>query len=432
VISAVKLVVIGGASAYTPDIIEGFLREKDAFRGWELALHDVDAVHLDIVAHLARGMVRTAGADLTVTATTDRAQAVTGARFILTQPRVGGFAGRALDERIPLKYGVIGQETLGPGGMSFAWRSIPLMLDIVAQVRRLAPEAWIINYANPAGMVTEAVIRKFPDAKFIGLCDMPTGVEWGIGRLLRVDFHRIALDYAGINHGGWSQRVLLDGVDVMPRLRRWVHLLGPVAGLLPLADETGTLRLFAAHGYLPDPYLRYYYYKDKILAKLLRQSKTRAETLMERVPQLYSHYQATAAAQRPVLTQHRGHQSHADLASQVIATMATGRRRRFVIQQRNGGAVPNLPEGEAAQFPALVGPDGWERIPVPPIPAAEASLLQQVKASESLNVTAALEGNLALAVEAAAENPLVPGRAVAAQIVHELVEAHKAHLPQFR
>lgn len=427
-----KLVIIGGASAYTPDIIAGLLKEQQVFAGGELALHDVDAKNLEVVARLARGMVRSAGADMTVTSTTDRARAVEGARFILTQPRVGGLKGRALDERIPLKYNVIGQETLGPGGLSFAWRTIPVILEIVEEVRRLAPEAWIINYANPAGMVTEAVIRKFPDARFIGLCDMPTGVEWALGRLLRVDFHRIGLDYAGINHGGWSRQVLLDGVDVLPRLRRYAAVLGPFAGVLPLTEETGTLRLFRQNGMVPDPYLRYYYYKDRILKKLQSAAKTRAEVLMERLPQLYGHYETASAADKPVLSMHRGHQSHSDLASQVIAAMATGRRTRFVIQQRNGGTVPNLPADGAAQFPAWVDAKGWEPIPVPPIREDVAPLLQQIKASETSNVTAALEGDVAAAVEAAALSPLVPRRQVAEAIVQELLKAHKQYLPQFR
>lgn len=425
------MAIIGGASAYTPDIIDGLLREQQVFAGWELSLHDVDARNLDVVARLARGMVRATGSDLTVTSTTDRAQAVAGARFILTQPRVGGLKARALDERIPLKHGVIGQETLGPGGMSFAWRTIPLILEIVAEVQRLAPQAWIINYANPAGMVTEAVVRRYPDARFIGLCDMPTGVQWAVGRLLRVDFHRITLDYAGINHGGWSPRVLLDGEDVMPRLRRWDLFLGPVAGLLPLSEGTGTLRLMHRYGMVPDPYLRYYYFTDRIVKTLQRQARTRAEVLMERLPQLYGHYETTGAAQKPVLTMHRGHQSHSDLASQVISAMAAGRRSRFVIQQRNGGAVPNLPAGEAAQFPAWVDQNGWEPIPQRPLTEAVAPLIQQVKASESLNVEAALSGDRGLAVEAAAANPLVPGRPVAEKIVQELLSAHRAHLPQF-
>jgi 6-phospho-beta-glucosidase len=427
-----KLVIIGGASAYTPDIIEGLLREHRTFAGGELTLHDVDAANLEVIARLARGMVRSAGADLTVTATTDRAQAITGARFILTQPRVGGLKHRAMDERIPLKYGVIGQETLGPGGLSFAWRTIPLILDIVAEVRRLAPEAWIINYANPAGMVTEAVIRQYPDAKFIGLCDMPTGVQWAIGKMLRVDFHRIALDYAGINHAGWCRGVLLDGEHVMPRLLRWGRVLGPLAGILPLSEETGTLRLFREHGMVPDPYLRYYYFKDRMLKKQLREVKTRAEVLMDRLPLLYGHYETAGSADRPTLTMHRGHQSHSDLASQVIAAMASGRRSRFVIQQRNGGAVPNLPADQAAQFPAWVDANGWEPIALPRIPDTEAPLIQQIKAAESVNVTAALQGDVKLAVEACAANPLVPRKAVAETIVHELIKAHRQYLPQFQ
>jgi 6-phospho-beta-glucosidase len=426
-----KLVIIGGASAYTPDIIDGLLKEKEVFAGGELCLHDVDEGNLRVIERLAQGLVRMAGADLRVTATVDLAQAITGARFILTQPRVGGLKHRALDERIPLKHGVIGQETLGVGGLSFAWRTIPLILEIVAETRRLAPEAWIINYANPAGMVTEAVIQRYPDARFIGLCDMPTGVQWAIGKLLRVDFHRIALDYAGINHGGWSKRVLLDGEDVMERLLRWGRVLGPVAGILPLSEETGTLRLFREHKMIPDPYLRYYYYQDLILKKLQRSAKTRAEVLMERVPQLYGHYEAAAAAERPVLKMHRGHQSHSDLAAQVIAAMAANRRTRFVIQQRNEGAVPNLPAGEAAQFPAWVDASGFERIPLPAMPEEEAGLIQQVKAAETVNVKAALTGDRTLAVEAAAMNPLVPSRALADRIVGELLHVHREYLPQF-
>lgn len=153
---------------------------------------------------------------------------------------------------------------------------------------------------------------------------------------------------------------------------------------------------------------------------------------MERLPLLYGHYEAAGAADRPALTMHRGHQSHSDLASQVIAAMATGRRTRFVIQQRNGGAVPNLPAQEAAQFPAYVDANGWEPIPVAPLPESVAPLIQQIKAAEALNVTAALEGDVKLAIEAAAANPLVPRRQVAEAIVTELIKAHREYLPQFQ
>jgi 6-phospho-beta-glucosidase len=426
-----KLVIIGGASAYTPDIIAGLLKERETFAGCELALQDIHEPNLALIARLARGMVRASGAEIRVTATVEREEAIKGASFILTQPRIGGLKARALDERIPLKYGVIGQETLGPGGLSFAWRTIPLMLEIVAECQRWAPEAWVINYANPAGMVTEAVIQRFPGARYIGLCDMPTGVQWAIGKLLRVDYHRIDLDYAGINHCGWSGRVLLDGEDILERLYRWAFWLGPVAGILPLTEETGTLRLFREQRLVPDPYLRYYYYRDRVLRKLQRTGRTRAEELIEKLPRLYGHYEAAGAADQPVLTMHRGHPSHSDLASQVIASMAAGRRRRFVIQQRNGGAVPNLPAAQAAQFPAWVSAAGFERIPVQPLPDAAAPLIAQVKESEMLNVEATLKGDRKLAIEAAAANPLVVRRSLAEPIISELLRAHAPYLPQF-
>lgn len=427
----VKLVIIGGASAYTPDIVAGLL-QQGYFDGWELTLHDPDAAHLDIIARLAQKMARACGTDLTVTATTDLSQALEGARFILTQPRVGGLAARRLDERIPLEHGVIGQETLGAGGFAFAWRTIPVMLEIVAEARRLAPEAWIVNYANPAGMVTAAVVRRFPDARFIGLCDMPTGVQWAIGRLLRVDFHRIALDYTGINHGGWIRRVLLDGQDVTSRLRPWGRLLGAAAQLLPLTEVTATLRLFRQYGHIPDPYLRYYYYQGAVLRRLQRARQTRAEAVMAELPALYRHYEEQAAQERPVLTRHRGHQSHGDLASQVIGAMAAGQRTRFVIQQRNGGTVPNLAAEGVAQFPAWVDGGGWEPIPQPPMRSDLAPLIQHIQQAELLNVQAALEGDRLLAVEAMTLNPLVAQRPLAERLVEALIRAHQRWLPQFQ
>lgn len=426
-----KLTIIGGASAYTPDIVLGLLQNHNLYAGGELCLHDIDAENLRLIERLARGLVRAAKADLRVTATQDRAEAISGARFILTQPRVGGLRHRALDERIPLKHGLIGQETLGLGGFAFAWRTIPLMLEIVEEVQKLAPEAWIINYANPAGMVTEAVIRRFPDARFIGLCDMPTGVQWTIGRLLRVDVHRVGLDYAGINHAGWVTRVLLDDADVTPRLRRWAAVLGPVAALLPLGEETGTVRLFREHGMVPDPYLRYYYYKDRILAQMRRAKQTRAEVLMERLERLYRHYAEVAGQEHPVLREHRGHPAHSDLASQVIAAMAANRPTRFVIQQRGGGAVRHLPPDEAAQFPAIVDGSGWKPIPQPALPHKEAELIARIKASETLNVRAALEGDRSLAVQAAELNPLGAPEPLAGKVVDELLAAHREYLPQF-
>lgn len=425
-----KLAIVGGGSAYTPDILASLLVEKELFAGWEWVLHDVDERAVGIIAALARAMVRSSGAEVRVSHTTDRTQALTGARFVLAQPRPGGLKSRSLDEKIPLRHGVLGQETLGAGGFAFAWRSIPVALELVAEMRRLAPEAWLISYTNPAGMVAEAVTRTYPDARFLALCDMPTGVQWELARVLRVDPHRLELEYRGINHGGWIESVRLDGEqDLLPRVRRMARWL-PVRWL-PVGEATGTIRLLQEHGRIPDPYLRYYYYTDAIVSRLRKRRRTRADEVMARVRMLYDHFQAEARAERPDLRVHRGHASHSDLAAALIRNMVAGRRGRFIIQQQNRGHLQGLPPGRAAQFPAMVGPDGWEPLPVTPLPEPQAELIRQIQEAEYRNVSATLAGDRAQAVEAMALNPLVGSRPLAERLVEELLAAHRPYLPTF-
>ncbi|BDG59261.1 family 4 glycosyl hydrolase [Caldinitratiruptor microaerophilus] len=424
-----KLAIIGGGSAYTPDILESLLAEPHLFQGWEWVLHDVDRAAVATIARLGQGLARAAGCEVRVRPTLDLAEALAGARFVLAQPRPGGLRHRALDERIPLRHGVIGQETVGPGGLSFAWRSIPVMVEVARQMARLAPGAWLISYTNPAGMVCEALLRVQPGVRFLCLCDMPSGLQHEIARVLRADPGRVALEYRGLNHAGWSARVLLDGEDVTPRLLRLARRL-PVEWLWP-GEVAGTVRLFKEHGHLPDPYLRYYYYTDAILRRLRRARRTRAEVLLERLPRLYAHFRAQAAAPRPRLRLHRGHATHGDLAAGIIRAIAAGRRERYVIQQQNAGHVGGLVPGHAAQFPAEVGPDGWRPLPVPALDGPEGELIRRIQAAELRNVDAALTGDRQAAVEAMALNPLVPSRAVAERLVEELLAAHREYLPQF-
>jgi 6-phospho-beta-glucosidase len=426
-----KFLLIGGASAYTPDILLGFLRQRSVVEGWEVWLHDVDGSRLTLMGRLAERLAAAAGVHWQVRTTLDRREAIQGADFILTQPRAGGLQARRQDERIPRALGLIGQETLGAGGFAFAWRTIPVILGVMAEVQELAPKAWVINYANPAGMVTEAVIRRFPGARFIGLCDMPAGLLQTAAGLLRVDPRRVTMDWTGINHAGWGRRLYVDGVDGLGRIRTLGRLGGMVAGLLPLNEVTGTLRLFRRFDLLPDAYLRYYYHTDEMLALLARKKQTRAEQVLGRLPALYAHYEAVADGREPGLKLHRGHSSHADLASQVILAMATGRPARFIIQQENRGQLPDLPVGRAAQFPALVGPEGWEPIPQEPISDELAALLREIQAAEGLNVEAALTGDRAKAVAAMTAAPLVRDGAKAALVVERLLAAHRPYLPQF-
>lgn len=426
-----KLTIIGGGSAYTPDILQSLLAEAHLFQGWEWVLHDVDQRAAGIIAQLGRALIRQAGAEIRLSHTLDREAALAGARYVLAQPRPGGLKGRSLDEKIPLRHGLLGWETVGAGGFAFAWRAIPVALEIVRDMRRLCPEAWLISYTNPAGMVCEAVIRTFPDARFLALCDMPTGLQWEAARLLRVDPHRLGLEYRGINHAGWVARLLLDGrEDVLPRLLTWARRLF-VADWLPPGEFAGTVRLIRRHGKLPDPYLRFYYFTAEIVARLLRSRETRADVVMRKVRRLYDHYQEQARSPRPRLTFHRGHAAHSDLSAAVIRTLAAGRRALFVIQQRNGGHVGGLPAGHAAQFPAEVSPAGWTPLPVAPLPEPEGELIRSIQAAEILNVEAVLGGSREQAVAAMAANPLVRDPRKAAQLVEEFLAAHRPHLPTF-
>ena len=423
-----KFVIVGGGSAYTPGICESLLREGDRFAGWELCLYDIAPEHLDIVGRLCRNLARAAGADLRVTWTGERAAALVGARFVLNQIRAGGLAARDLDERIPLRHGVIGQETVGPGGLAYAWRSIPACVAIARDVVRHAPEAWLLNYANPAGMVTEAVLRVVPGTRIIGLCDMPEGVQWALALLLRRSPERLRIDNSGINHCGWM-RLHGGERDLTPLLRRWLGWLP--AAWLPEHYAMPMLALLQRYGFIPSPYLRYYYFRERMVRLAQATRRTRAQVVQARLPRLYAHYERQARAERPRLRERRGLAVHGDLAVRVMSAMVGGHPERHVINQLNGSTVPGLPPDRVAEFPAEVSGEGFRPLPQPPLPEPLIGLVRQVKASEALAVDAGLTGDVALATAAVAASPLVPTQRVAGVLTQELLAAHRPHLPQF-
>src|SRR5690554_3876533 len=211
-----KVATIGGGSSYTPELIEGFIKRYDEFPLTELWLVDIEAgkEKLEIVGNLAKRMIKKAGLDIRVELTLDREEALKEADFVTTQFRVGLLESRKKDERIPLKYDVIGQETNGPGGLFKGLRTIPVILDITRDMERLCPDAWLINFTNPAGMVTEAVLRYSNIEKVVGLCNVPIGIEMGVSKLLDVDHSRIRIDFAGLNHMVYGLNVFLDGKNV--------------------------------------------------------------------------------------------------------------------------------------------------------------------------------------------------------------------------
>lgn len=421
----VKIAIIGGASAFTPGIIEGLFMEEAVLAGAEVCLMDIDEEKLIIVADLAAQMVKARGAQYTITHTTDRSEALTGTDYVLTQVRVGGLAARALDERIPLQHNVIGQETTGAGGLSFAWRSIPFMLELAADMRKYCSNAYLVNYSNPTGQVARALLNTGFD-KVVAICDEPSGVQYALSKLMLTSNTRLEIDNVGINHCGWLTAVRKDGSDKLPTLRSLCTILQPIPGLVGRMS-----RLFKEYGFVPSPYLFYYYLTDEMLKEQLAAKQTRAQVVAAELPRIYAHYKEQAASVSPNLRLRRGVPGHGDLAVRVIASLAANRGDRIVVNGLNKGALSFLPADAIVEVPALVGKNGATLLPMPGLPEPLAELITRVEKVERMNVEAALKGDAKLAVEAMRLHPLVNDEKKAKSLVQELITAHKQWLPQY-
>lgn len=425
---APRIVIIGAASAYTPGIIESIIAEAKTLAGYDIVLMDIDQEHLRIIWRLAKQMVKAAGAPLGVTMTLDRRVALKGANFVLTQMRVGGLAGRRLDERIPQKYGLVGQETVGAGGLSFAWRTIPVMLEIAREMRELCPDAWLINYANPTRQVTEALLRDGTFTRVIGLCDEPDAVLAELARVLRVTRDRLTAVNYGINHCGWLYNLTLDGRPLLPRLRFFARLIPSI--LLKRWEAYVIVNLLRSHRALPSPYLGYFFLRDEFIARQRRAATTRAEDIMAELPAIYEHYAQQAEAERPHLTKRRGSAAHSDLAVAVISAIVGDRQDEHIVNIPGQGMMPGFPPQTVVELVARIGADGATPLPVPAPDAELTRLIGHVRLAEDLNVEAAMTGSVEKAVAAMAAHPLV-GPGPARELTLELLAAHREYAPQF-
>jgi 6-phospho-beta-glucosidase len=414
-----KIAVIGGGSTYTPELIDGFARYNAELPVDCIVLHDIDARRLEIVGGLARRMLQKSG--IAVHLTTVLAEALDGADFVITQLRVGGMAARALDERIPLEYGVIGQETTGPGGFAKALRTVPVMLDIAREIARLAPQAWLINFTNPSGLITEALLRH-TDARVIGLCNVPINMQRHVAEALGVDPQRVELDYVGLNHLSWARRVLLDGQDVT------ASLLGESVW----DDENFSRDYVQQLGMIPNYYLRYYAHPDRVLEEERSNSQTRAEYLQQVETDLFKLYSDPALCEKPSLLNERGGAFYSTAAVELIRAIAQDRREVHIVNIRNGDALPDLPPECAVEIPAVIGKSGAHPLGMGRLPASIRGLTAAVKAYEELTIEAAVTGDDGAAQMALLAHPLVPSWDVAVALWKALKTAHRAYLPQFK
>src|SRR5690349_4891182 len=417
-----KATVVGGGSTYTPELVEGFARRASVLPIDELVLLDPDAERLEIVGGLARRILARQGWPGRLTLTGDRSAALDGATFTLVQLRVGGQAARLVDETLPHRFGAIGQETTGPGGFAKALRTVPLVLEIAEEAaRRGTPDAWLLDFTNPVGIVTQALL----DGGFraIGLCNVAIGFQRSFARRFGVEADRVRLDHVGLNHLTWIRHVWIDGDDRLPELLD----AGDAAVTL---DGDFPLELVRALRAIPSYYLHYYYATGDALRDQLA-GGNRAQDVMAIEDELLELYKDPALDHKPELLERRGGAYYSEAAAALIESLHTGDGAVHAVNVRNGGAIPNLPDDDVVELSARIGRDGATPIPTEPLSHEMRALVLHAKEYERLAIEAATSGDDEIALRALLANPLVPGAAAAEGLRDALIEANLPYLPRF-
>jgi 6-phospho-beta-glucosidase len=417
-----KIAVVGGGSTYTPELVQGFAAREGRLPVDELVLFDPDAERLAVVGGLAGRMLARAGWGGRLTLTGRREQALDGAAFVVVQLRVGGQAMRLADETLPLEYGCVGQETTGPGGFAKALRTVPVVLELAEETaRRAAPGAWFVDFTNPVGIVTQALLDHGHRA--IGLCNSAIGFQRRFAERLGVAPERVELEHVGLNHLSWERAVRVDGVDRLPELLD--RHGGQLAAELGLPAE-----LLHTLGVVPSSYLRYYYATSEVLDEQ-RRLPPRAEQVMAIERELLELYRDPALDRKPELLERRGGAFYSEAAAALIASLHAGTGDLQVVDVRNDGALPDLPDDAVVEVPARVDAAGAHPLRLAPLAPELLGLVQQAKAYERLAVRAALSGDRAVARKALLANPLVREFRVAAPLLDALLERSRPWLPRF-
>lgn len=418
----VKVAVVGGGSTYTPELVDGFVDHTGRLPVDELTLHDVDAERLEVVGGLAARILQRRGWPGRLTTTTDLDHAVDGASFVVLQLRVGGQDARLRDESLPLDHGCLGQETTGPGGFAKALRTVPVVLDIAEAVaRHAAPDAWILDFTNPVGIVTQALLDAGHRA--IGLCNVAIGFERRFARMLGVADDAVQLGHVGLNHLTWERSVLVDGVDRLPEL---LDQHGQ-----QLAEELGMpVALVRELDAIPSYYLRYYYLGDRVLEEQ-RTGELRATTVMRIERELLDRYRDPELNEQPPQLQQRGGAYYSQAAVRLMASLHDGAGDVQVVDVRNAGTLPGLAAHAVVEVPARIDRDGAHPLPVPPIEPEFLGLIQQVKAFEHLTAEVAVTGDRGRALLALMANPLVRSYDQAEALLGDILRANRDELPRF-
>ena len=425
----VKIAYVGGGSTRAPGTMASLIAQGENFDGSEIVLIDLDADRLALVKTLADKMTRCRGLDLRIATTTDRRAGLTDCDAVLSSYRPGGFDARVLDEQIPLKYGVIGQETQGPGGFFMALRSIQVMKGIVANLEQVAPRAVIVNYTNPVNIVAQAVTTH-SSLPFVSLCEGPIIYPEEIARAAGLDPEKLDVRSIGLNHASWSVRHRYAGQDLMPLLAHaWDRVTDDTA-IKPATRRMSEIAV--ALGSIPSEYMQYYYFTDEVLNELRAKSTTRAQDILASVPDYWAHYREQADRDCPELdaARSRGGINELELAIDVMDAIFNDRKELLPVNVPNRGAIPDLPDDLVVETLGYVDAAGIAPVALGPLPRPAAGLIKTLGEYQRLAAEAAWNGTRRDAIQALLANPLCTSLPKTEAMYDEMAHAHRAFLPK--
>ncbi|MGO1051169.1 6-phospho-beta-glucosidase [Crossiella sp. CA198] len=416
-----KLTVVGGGSTYTPELIDGIAGRRTSLAVDEIVLVDPDEHRLSVIGEFSQRLLDHAGHPARVRTTTDLESGAEGAAAVLLQLRVGGQAARRSDETFPLECGCVGQETTGAGGLAKALRTVPVVLDIAERVRKVTgPDTWIVNFTNPVGIVTRALVQA--GFRAVGLCNVAIGFQRYVGKLLGAAPEQVRLGHVGLNHLTWEREVLVDGVDVLPRLLS--EFGEDVAEHIGLPAE-----LMRRLGVVPSYYLKYFYSHDEVVATQ-RTEPPRAEVVSLVEKELMGVYADPAVVTKPEALAQRGGAYYSEAAVQLVhALTGGGQGEEHVVNVQNNGTLPFLPDDAVIEVPSIVDTNGAVPLPVAPVEPAFAGLISHVTGYEYLALEAALHGGRDRVANALLAHPLIGQWSIAEKLADQLVAENADLLP---
>ncbi len=427
-----KVTVIGGGSTYTPELIQGFLKRMEHFPLDELWLMDIDRTRLETVGQFSKRVVNGNEKPFEVVLSTNQKESIHDASYVITQFRVGKMNARREDEYLGQRYGLIGQETTGVGGMASALRTIPPILEVARDIQDLAPNALLVNFTNPSGLITEALFRYAPEVNSVGVCNATIGTKMEIleklNQKLAVNIHPddAQLKALGLNHLTWFYGLEIDGKDYWPQIMQTL-----IEEMKDQDDPYFDVALLRNLNMLPNSYLRYFYYTDQLLAEQNKWPPSRAEEVMKIEEKLLNYYQNSENVTIPDLLNNRGGAYYSTVAAQLINAHYNKLNETHILNTRHNGAVPEWNNDWVLELPCTIGMSGIVPKPTSPLPPVCESLITQVKTYEILTAKAAVDGDRTSAYSALLAHPLGPSADKIDVVLNDMLETNRSYLPQF-